>query len=701
MRLQSIYTYRYLAASASLLVISLNWIDQNSTEAFVAPNTLTHPHYQSIGTSSSSSSSTVINLVVPTRFFASLSSSSSIRAPSKTRRNLVRNVVSPPHQDSKTSLTITEANGSSDSTDSTTSKLRRLKDRMWVREALEDITASEFACSLASSNHDDSNSSGTNGVTNRLPKIKRGVDFENLLGELDRRVEEMCVLTTYDEASADAWVCYPLDHTAASDINPDPTKECWALRNYVGMGSVTYTFDQRDALIARILEARQSLLTAMAGNIQIDTNNDLSEIRERLNPDGTTTTTTNNNNNNNNKQEQKLVAGEPFIYVREDGTVDWDGALQDRAALKKIGTAVWSRINGEDPETIDENSPTDESDPSSSGGSHGKEPVTAKIMETDAIREKKARLDILGSQFNQMDEDHMALLSSAVEVGSAVANVNFATMEPSLRLKIRSSSSTLERKRYELSFQTLNYELERIYTYLDTDLGNMSAKGYIPLSDRLNVAEFGLLESQIENLNRQIAIGETVDEDVLSVVLDQTNDFKRRLGIDYSVAGFTFDREGINTWWNNVVDKGKKGLAFYGKGCQLLSDDLVFSSSLIGRALTGYTLKPREVRTLRRTFKDVITCIPVIIIFIIPLSPVGHVLVFGAIQRFFPDFFPSCFTERRQNLLSLYETAEFSGITIDENWKEKIYRAMSAIGYTVADTFTRKDENVQDTTKLS
>lgn len=33
--------------------------------------------------------------------------------------------------------------------------------------------------------------------------------------------------------------------------------------------------------------------------------------------------------------------------------------------------------------------------------------------------------------------------------------------------------------------------------------------------------------------------------------------------------------------------------------------------------------------------------------------------------------------------------------------QEKIYRAMSAIGYTVADTFTRKDENVQDTTKLS
>jgi predicted DNA-binding protein YlxM (UPF0122 family) len=69
----------------------------------------------------------------------------------------------------------------------------------------------------------------------------------------------------------------------------------------------------------------------------------------------------------------------------------------------------------------------------------------------------------------------------------------------------------------------------------------------------------------------------------------------------------------------------------------------------------------------RRTFKDFVTFIPVIIILIIPLSPVGHVLVFGAIQRVFPDFFPSCFTERRQNLLQLYESAEYSEVTIDES----------------------------------
>ena len=84
----------------------------------------------------------------------------------------------------------------------------------------------------------------------------------------------------------------------------------------------------------------------------------------------------------------------------------------------------------------------------------------------------------------------------------------------------------------------------------------------------------------------------------------------------------------------------------------------------------------------RRTFKDIITFIPVVIILIIPLSPVGHVLVFGAIQRFFPGFFPSCFTEQRQNLLLLYENAEYSEFTINENWKvrmEELYFSLPVI----------------------
>ncbi len=392
--------------------------------------------------------------------------------------------------------------------------------------------------------------------------------------------------------------------------------------------------------------------------------NNLEQIREKLQtPDLV------EEDSSVNKSKSSSAAG-PYLYIRDDGTIDWDGALQDRAALKQFGTSVWARINGQDPESIDEESVHD----GTAAESHGdKNKVTVKIIETDAIREKKATLDKLKLELNFMEKEHTALLNSAVSAGSAVANVNLALLEPELRTTIRDSDNQLKKKKDEVSFATLIYELERIYTYLDGELGNTATKGYIPLQDRLNVAEFGLLESQICSMKNQIETGEVVDSDVLGVVLQQTTDFKRRLGIDYYVTGLTFDQEGIQIWLNDLLAKSKKGLAFYGKGCQLFFNDLVFSSSLIGKALTGYTLKPREVRTLRRTFKDVITFIPVVIILIIPLTPVGHVLVFGAIQRFFPDFFPSCFTESRQNLFSLYESTEYSEFTIEENWQVSFF----------------------------
>lgn len=61
---------------------------------------------------------------------------------------------------------------------------------------------------------------------------------------------------------------------------------------------------------------------------------------------------------------------------------------------------------------------------------------------------------------------------------------------------------------------------------------------------------------------------------------------------------------------------------------------------------------------MRRTGKDLLTLIPFTIILIIPLSPVGHVLVFSFIQRFFPEFYPSCYTEKRLNLRKLFAEVE-------------------------------------------
>ena len=66
-------------------------------------------------------------------------------------------------------------------------------------------------------------------------------------------------------------------------------------------------------------------------------------------------------------------------------------------------------------------------------------------------------------------------------------------------------------------------------------------------------------------------------------------------------------------------------------------------------------INPATMQALRRTVKDIVTFVPFAVILIVPLTPVGHVLIFGFIQRYFPDFFPSQFNARRQDMVKRYE----------------------------------------------
>ena len=91
------------------------------------------------------------------------------------------------------------------------------------------------------------------------------------------------------------------------------------------------------------------------------------------------------------------------------------------------------------------------------------------------------------------------------------------------------------------------------------------------------------------------------------------------------------------------------------RGVKMLGGDISASTRFFGRAVMGSTLRPREVQTIRRTTLDIFTFVPFIIILIIPLTPVGHVLIFSFIQRYFPALFPSQFSGRRQELMKKYE----------------------------------------------
>ena len=150
-----------------------------------------------------------------------------------------------------------------------------------------------------------------------------------------------------------------------------------------------------------------------------------------------------------------------------------------------------------------------------------------------------------------------------------MANVKLAALDPKLRNRIRQSAEALNLIEQQVSYQYLVYELERIYSYLATELENPAAKGYLPLQDRLNVAEYGLLEGQVESCSNELNQKGVLDADIVAVIAEQMTDFKRRLGIDYFVTGLTFDREAIQSWLNELVQITKSGLMFYVKGCKL------------------------------------------------------------------------------------------------------------------------------------
>lgn len=450
------------------------------------------------------------------------------------------------------------------------SKLRRLKDTMWVREALEDLTAAEFACNVEAEGADDEESSTTT-TTSLKPlkslKKKRAVDYEKLVSQLDRRIQDLGYNVDLDDRTVNATI----------DLE-------YVLTPQQGMGILTYTEPQRNSLIRNILQARQTLLKKFISDKfdgQSPLKIQLPELRVELPKESSTSADGKSG---------------PRLYVRDDGTVDWDGALQDQAALRKFGKAVWARINGRESEALENGGEL--STNNDHVASKAKE-VTARIEETVEIQAAREKLDDLSSNLRELERLHIRLLNSAIAEGQVTANVRLASVEPQLRNRIRQSADEIKIMKERVSLQTLIYELERIYTYLLGEIGNPSITGYIPLQDRLNVAEFGLLESQIDSLKRQLDMNESVDEDLLMVVYDQLTDFKRRLGIDYFVSGLSFDQEAIKMKLGDLVEKSKKGLAFYVKGVRLFWNDLVFCLRLVNRAGQGYTLKPREVRTLR------------------------------------------------------------------------------------------------------
>jgi len=291
---------------------------------------------------------------------------------------------------------------------SSVTKFRKLKDVMWIRETLEDWTAAEFALSVEQQsegtvNSNDGDTTSSSPVQSNIPRKskKRAVDYEKLLSQITKRIEDMICQTLVESELA---------------INDEGLAQ---LDENIGMGRYAYSNEERTVLLRRILKTRANLFRVLQSNdTEIDDSRQEGEESSSsfmnlpklpslyLTPEDT------------GAEGGTSASIGPKLYVRDDGTVDWEGALQDRAALSKFGGAVWARINGQTPVEPDEGLNNNFGDETTSkegehvGSSESKPAVTAKIEDTPAIQEARERLMRLEGELKDMEKAHTALVAS-------------------------------------------------------------------------------------------------------------------------------------------------------------------------------------------------------------------------------------------------------------------------------------------------
>ncbi|CAM9276618.1 unnamed protein product [Ascophyllum nodosum] len=343
------------------------------------------------------------------------------------------------------------------------------------------------------------------------------------------------------------------------------------------------------------------------------------------------------------------------LFVRDDGTVDWDGAIQSGREVARFGQELWDRINGQNP---------NEEGGLVGSGVHGTEKPPKEVPEDSPVM---VALNAVGAEL----EDRLDQFQKELDALRADARAQEATWQGLDRRhaqrRIREKEREVNSAKRQLQLHRIDVDMERICYTIEQEIRESTSSS--PSEYRRLVAEFGLLDAQLANLTKLAAAGLTddqanggvdglerlvIDEDELELVSREVLDLKNRLGMDLENPALSIDPEKVSRYVRETYEKVKHGIDFYWTGTKILGSDIGYALTLISKAAQGSILKPREVRTLRRTAKDCVTFIPFVVILIFPLTPVGHVLVFSFIQRFFPDFFPSTYTDRRQNLLKMY-----------------------------------------------
>lgn len=339
-----------------------------------------------------------------------------------------------------------------------------------------------------------------------------------------------------------------------------------------------------------------------------------------------------------------------LLYLREDQTVDIDSALKESCSVTPFSSDLWERLRGKDSHQHDDWNQSPE------------EPTMVKSL----VAEKQATLATAKHELAKAQAMRAKILK-AMGTGQKTKGVAPQTkVEETKQLFRWDREITGRRVLVLLANMDLLFEL--VAEDLETQLRRASIQDWDVMGRQLKlfVFEFSLLDKQMAPYRQfvhedpEAVRAEGLDSDELRMLEAHIARIADRLGLQVDCIGEekSFFRP-IRHQWSSLrkgIRKVKKVMMFYANGTRLLYQDLQHAMKLLLKvAFLRYTLQPREVQVCWRAAKDLFVLIPFLIILLIPLSPPGHVLVFSLIMKVYPDFFPSPFTERRQNVMRIYD----------------------------------------------
>lgn len=317
--------------------------------------------------------------------------------------------------------------------------------------------------------------------------------------------------------------------------------------------------------------------------------------------------------------------------------------LSAAASAAEYTKGVWVRLNG---------------------GLDGVAAIDERIADLPAARSvAEARAARVLSLTVEVQDCDKALRDASNERDKVMGQGKDSLSRVRLAKSIRERDDEVRDLRRVFATRTLQLEMERILAQLEEEACEVPSLETPDRADEVELlaAEFGAMDAGLKKLAWMVDTDNSaaIEDDDLTELATDIPDLKSRLGLvdgdglsslSPSVLG-----ERVSRTTSESLEKAKEGAEFMARGVKMLGGDISASTRFFGRAVMGSTLRPREVQTIRRTTLDIFTFVPFIIILIIPLTPVGHVLIFSFIQRYFPALFPSQFSGRRQELMKKYE----------------------------------------------